>query len=272
MPTKIEPRNRLGWPDLGELWRFRELLGVLTLRDIKVRYKRASIGIAWAFLQPFLTLIVFTLIFGKMAKMPSEGLPYAVFAMAGLLPWQLFSRALTQASSSLVSMQGMMTKTYFPRLIAPLSEILACLPDFFISLVLLAGLMAWYEVVPGYAALLLPLFILLAVITSLSLALLLAALNIEYRDVQFALPFLAQLWMYATPVVYSINSVPEQWRWLIALNPMTPVVEGFRWALLGKPWILSPIDITISLASVILFLVIGLRYFDKVQRTFADRV
>jgi lipopolysaccharide transport system permease protein len=268
----IMPKTRLGWPDFGELWRFRELLLVLTVRDIKVRYKRASIGVAWAFLQPFLTLVVFTLIFGKLANIPSEGLPYAVFAMAGLLPWQLFSRGLTQASSSLVSMQGMMTKTYFPRLIAPLSEILACLPDFFISLVLLAGVMTWYGVVPGYAVFLLPLLILLAVITSLSLALWLAALNIEYRDVQFALPFLAQLWMYATPVVYSLTSVPEQWRWLVVLNPMTAVVEGFRWGLSGKPWILSPIDFLISAVSVVFFLVTGLRYFDKVQRTFADRV
>ncbi len=245
---------------------------MLTIRDIKVRYKRASIGIAWAFIQPFLTLVVFTLIFGKLARVPSENLPYAVFAMAGLLPWQLFARALTQASSSLVSMQGMMTKTYFPRLIAPLSEILACLPDFFISMVLLAFVMAWYGVVPGYGVLLLPLLILLAVITSLSLALWLAALNIEYRDVQFALPFIAQLWMYVTPVVYSLTSVPEQWRWLVALNPMTAVVEGFRWVLLGKPWVLSPIDFSVSTLSVIFFLVTGLRYFDKVQRTFADRV
>jgi lipopolysaccharide transport system permease protein len=192
--------------------------------------------------------------------------------MAGLLPWQLFSRALTQASSSLVSMQGMMTKTYFPRLIAPLSEILACLPDFFISLVLLALVMAWYGVIPGYGAFLLPLLILLAVVTSLSVALWLAALNIEYRDVQFALPFLAQLWMYATPVVYSLTSIPEKWLWLIALNPMTVVVEGFRWALLGKPWVLSTTDILVSMVSVVFFLVTGLRYFDKVQRTFADRV
>lgn len=262
----------MGWPDFGELWRFRELLLILTLRDINVRYKRAYIGVAWAFIQPFLTLVVFSLLFGRLAKLPSESLPYPVFAMAALLPWQLFSRSLTQASNSLVSMQGMMTKTYFPRLIAPLAELLSCLPDFFIALGLLALVMAWFGLVPGHEVMLLPILMLLVLLTSFAISLWLAALNIEYRDVQFALPFLAQLWMFATPIVYSITSVPEEWRWLIALNPMTLVVEGFRWSLLGKPWVLAISDIVISGLSVVAFLITGLRYFDKVQRTFADRI
>ena len=270
--TVIEPHNRLGWPDFSELWRFRELLIILTMRDIKVRYKRAYIGVAWAFIQPFLTLIVFSMVFGRLAKLPSENIPYPVFAMAALLPWQLFARSLTQASNSLVSMQGMMTKTYFPRLIAPLAELFSCLPDFFIALGLLALVMAWFSTIPGTAILLLPVLILLVLLTSFAISLWLAALNIEYRDVQFALPFLAQLWMFATPVVYSITSVPDKWTWLIALNPMTLVVEGFRWSLLGKPWVLANSDIAISVLSVVLLLITGLRYFDKVQRTFADRI
>lgn len=270
--TVIEPHNRLGWPDFGELYRFRELLFILTMRDIKVRYKRAYIGVAWAFIQPLLTLVVFSLLFGRLAKLPSENLPYPVFAMAALLPWQLFSRSLTQASNSLVSMQGMMTKTYFPRLIAPLAELLSCLPDFFIALGLLGLVMAWFGTVPGTAVLLLPILILLVLLTSFAISLWLAALNIEYRDIQFALPFLVQLWMFATPVVYSVTSVPDKWTWLIALNPMTLVVEGFRWSLLGKPWALATSDIVISGLSIVFLLITGLRYFDKVQRTFADRI
>lgn len=270
--TVIEPRNRLGWPDFGELYRFRELLFILTLRDIKVRYKRAYIGLAWAFIQPLLTLFVFSMLFGRLAKLPSENLPYPVFAMAALLPWQLFSRSMTQASNSLISMQAMMTKTYFPRLIAPLAELLSCLPDFFIALGLLGLVMAWFGIMPGAAVLFLPILIFLVLLTSFAISLWLAALNIEYRDIQFALPFVVQLWMYATPVVYSITSVPDKWTWLIAINPMTLMVEGFRWSILGKPWALATTGVLISGLSIVLLLITGLRYFDRVQRTFADRI
>lgn len=268
----IEPNAKFGLSTLKELWRYRELLMVFSMRDIRIKYKRAAIGVAWAVIQPALTLVVFTLIFGKLAKVPSDGLPYPVFVMAGLLPWQLFARSLTQASSSLVSMQSIMTKVYFPRLIAPLSEILSCLPDFIITFALLLAVMGWYGVVPGARLVLLPALILLLVLTSLALALWLASLNIEFRDVQFALPFLAQLWMFATPIVYSLNSVPEKWRWILALNPMTFVVEGFRFALLDKPWTLGFTELAASCTAVVFFLVSGLRYFDKVQRTFADKV
>lgn len=270
--TIIQARPHLGWPDFRELWKFRELLLVLTARDIKVRYKQTAVGILWAALQPFLTMVVFTLIFGKMARLPSEGLPYAVFAMAGLLPWQLFARALMQGSFSLVHMQAMMTKVYFPRLIAPLAEILAGLVDFAIAFVILLGIMAWYGTVPGPQVVALPAFVLLAIVTSLAVALWLSAVNVEYRDVQYALPFVTQLWMFATPVVYPLSVVPNEWRWLLMLNPMTIVVEGFRWSLLGKIWAIDPTNVVISFLCISIVLVLGLRHFDRVQRTFADRV
>jgi lipopolysaccharide transport system permease protein len=270
--TVIRARPNLSWPDFGELWKFRELLLVLTFRDIKIRYKQTAIGILWAGLQPFLTMVVFTLIFGKVAKMPSEGLPYAVFTMTALMPWQFFARALMQGSFSLVHMQAMMTKVYFPRLIAPLAEIMAGLVDFAIAFIILLGIMAWYGIVPGPQIVALPAFVLLAIVISLAVALWLSAINIEYRDIQYALPFVTQLWMFATPVVYPVSVVPDQWRWLLMLNPMTIVVEGFRWSLLGKGWVLTPINITISFLCISIVLIFGLRYFDRVQRTFADRV
>jgi lipopolysaccharide transport system permease protein len=262
----------LGWPDPRELWRYRELILALAARDIQVRYKRAAIGVAWALVQPLLTLVVFTLIFSRLANVPTEGVPYPVFAMAALLPWQFFQRSLTQASGSLVVMQGMLTKIYFPRLVAPLAEIAACLPDFAISLMLLFGVMAWYGAVPTVWIVTIPLLTLLVLVTAFAMSLWLSAISIEFRDVQIALPFLVQLWMFATPVAYPLSVVPLDWQWLMALNPMTIVVESFRCVLLGKTWVLSTGSTVISVLSMVALLIGGLLYFEKVQRTFADRI
>lgn len=270
--TIIAPAQGLSLPDFGELWRFRELILALAARDVQIRYKRAVIGIGWAFLQPFLTLIVFTLIFSRIAKVPTDGMPYAVFAMAGLLPWQFFQQALTHASGSLIAMQGVLTKVYFPRLVAPLAEVIACLPNFAVSLTLLAGVMAWYGVAPSIWALAIPLLTLLVLATAFGIALWLSALSVEFRDIYIALPFLVQLWMFATPVAYPLSVVPEQWRWFMALNPMTIVVESFRVSLIGGPWLLGVGSILLSIASVLALLFGGMLYFNKVQQTFADRI
>lgn len=269
--TTIKPNPRLGWPNFAELWQYRELLLTLTLRDIKVRYKQTALGIAWTGLQPFLTMVVLTLVFGRLAKMPSDGLPYPVFAMAALLPWQFFAKALNQGSMSLVSMQGMLTKVYFPRLFAPLSEVLSGVIDFAIAMVILLVMMAWYGVYPGWSIVALPLFLLLALVSALGVSLWLSALNVEFRDVQHLLPFLAQVWMFLTPVVYPASMIPEQWRWAFMLNPMAGVVEGFRWALLGST-APAPTAIAISAASAVVALVTGMRFFDRCQRTLPDRV
>lgn len=268
---EIKPSSGWGWPDLREIWDYRELLWVLTVRDLQVRYKQTLIGVAWVLLQPIVTMIVFTLIFGKLANMPSDGIPYPVFVMCALLPWQLFAKALTEGSGSMVTLQGMMTKVYFPRLFAPFSEILSAFADFLASMVVLAVIIVWFGVVPGPQALLLPFFVLLTLLTALAVSLWLSAINVLYRDVKFILPFLAQIWMFATPVAYPISVVPDDWRWLIQLNPMTGVVEAFRWSLAGGP---APSVSTIVMSTVVMLtlLLFGLRFFERMQRTFADRV
>src|SRR5262249_26557660 len=224
-----------GWVPvrLGDLWEFRELLYFLTWRDIKVRYKRTALGVAWALIQPLMTTLVFTVFFGRFGKMPSDGLPYPVFTLCALLPWQLFSYALTESSNSVVTNERLITKVYFPRLLIPMSTVLAGLADFAISFALLGVAMAWFGVVPGPRIVLLPLLIVMAVATALGVGLLLSALNVQYRDVRYTLAFLTQFWLLATPVAYSSTIVPEPWRALLGLNPMAGVVEGFRWALLG---------------------------------------
>ncbi len=267
----IQPSSGWGWPDLRELWTYRELLVVLTLRDVQVRYKQTIIGLLWVILQPMITMIVFSLLFGKLAKMPSDNIPYPVFVMCALLPWQLFARALTEGSMSLVALRGMMTKVYFPRLFAPLSEVLSASVDFLASIFLLGATMAWFGIVPGLQVLLLPFFVLLTLLTAFAVSLWLSTINVIYRDVQFVLPFFAQMWMFATPVAYPISVVPERWRWLIELNPMTGVVQAFRWSLAGGP---PPSMSTIVLSSIAMLtlLVFGLRYFERMQRTFTDSV
>jgi lipopolysaccharide transport system permease protein len=262
-----------GWASIGlrELWEYRELLYFLTWRDIKVRYKQTALGAAWAIIQPFFMMVVFSLFFGKLGGMKSDGLPYPVFVYCALLPWQLFAFALSESSNSLVGNQNLITKVYFPRLVGPISAVLGGLIDFAIAFVILLGMMAYYGIVPGVAVLTLPLFILLAIMTALGVGLWLSALNVQYRDVRYTIGFLTQFWLFATPVAYPSSIVPPAWRALYGLNPMAGVVEGFRWALLGKadpPGAL----LAVSVAAVIVLLVGGLYYFRRMEQTFADIV
>lgn len=257
--------------NLRDLWEYRELLFFLTWRDVMVRYKQSILGIGWAILQPLLTMVVFTLVFGNFAKIPSDGLPYPVFSYTALLPWTLFAQAISRSGASLVGSAHLITKVYFPRLIIPLSATLAPLVDFGFAFVILLGMMVWFGITPTAGILVLPLFILLAMATALAVGLWLSALNVRYRDVAYLIPFIVQLWMYASPVVYPVSIVPEQWRWLFGLNPMTGVIEGFRWALLGKA---NPDFgvIVISAGIVLALLIAGLVYFNRTESTFADVV
>jgi lipopolysaccharide transport system permease protein len=267
----IEPTA--GWiaPRLGELWTHRELLYFLVWRDVKVRYKQTALGAAWAILQPFMTMVVFSIFFGRLAGVPSEGVPYPIFAFTALLPWQLFAHSLTESGNSLVTNQDLVKKVYFPRLVIPLSSVLAGLVDFALAFVVLLGMMWYYGITPGAAVLALPLFVLLACVTALAVGLWLAALNVEYRDVRYTIPFLTQFWLFITPIAYPASLVPERWRVLYALNPMVGVVEGFRWSLLGSSDALSD-SVGASAVMVVVLLVGGLFYFKRVEKTFADIV
>ena len=250
---------------------YRELLYFLVWRDIKVRYKQTALGVGWAVLQPFLTMVVFSIFFGKLAKVPSDGIPYPIFAYCGLLPWQLFSNALTQSGNSLVLNQQLITKVYFPRLVIPLSTVVSGLVDFGIAFVVLLAMMFYYGIVPTTAALALPLLVLLAIATSLAAGLWLSALNVQYRDVRYTIPFLTQFWLFATPIAYPSTLVPESLRAWYGLNPMVGVVEVFRWALLGKAGEVG-LQMVVSTLVVIIFLVGGLIYFRRMEKTFADVV
>jgi len=261
------------WPSLhlGELWEYRDLLFILAWRDIKVRYKQTALGAAWAILQPVLTMVVFSLLFGGIAKLPSEGIPYPIFTFAALLPWQLFAHAMTESSNSLVANQQLITKVYFPRLVIPMGGVLSGLVDFAIAFLVLLVMMLFYGIPLSWNILALPLFIFLAVLTALTVGIWLSALNVEYRDVRYTIPFLTQLWMFATPIAYSAELIPDQWRWLYSLNPMTGVVEGFRWALLGKEGFSLPFFL-ISVTVVVILFIGGLAYFRKMEDSFADNV
>jgi len=254
-----------------ELWEYRELLYFLTWRDIKVRYKQTVLGAAWAIIQPFFTMVVFSIFFGKLARMPSDGLPYPIFAYCALLPWGYFAGALGGASNSLIGSANLLTKVYFPRLIIPLASTIRGLIDFAIAFTILIGMMLYYGIVPTIATLTLPLFLLMAMATALGVGLWLSALSVRYRDVQYLIPFLTQLWLFATPVAYPSSLVPEAWRPLYGLNPMVGVIEGFRWALLGAGQT-SGLMLAISVAVVLALLVSGMFYFRKTERTFADVV
>lgn len=260
-----------GWLsfDLGALYRYRELLYFLVWRDVLVRYKQAAIGVAWVVLQPLLTMVIFTVIFGHFAKLPSDNLPYPIFAYTALLPWNYFAQAIGRSGTSLVSNSNLISKVYFPRLIIPISGALAPLVDFVISFVILLGMMVWYGITPTWGVLALPLFTVLAVVTAVAISLYLAALNVKYRDVGHAIPFLVQFWMYASPVVYSTSIIPEKWRLLYSLNPMVGVIEGFRWALLGKA---QPDFVLMAMSAVVVALLLlgGLVYFKRTERIFAD--
>lgn len=268
---RIRPSR--GWSalKLREVWEYRELLYFLVWRDVKVRYKQTALGVLWVVLQPLATTIVFTLIFGNLAKMPSENLPYAVFALAGLLPWNYFSGAIGRGGSSLVGSANLISKVYFPRLIIPISSVLAGLVDFGITFLLLVALMLFYGYPPTLSWLLLPFFLLMAIATALGVSLWLSALNVQYRDVGYLIPFLVQLWFFATPVVYPSSLIPAPWSLLYALNPMAGVVDGFRWALFGNTAAPGPL-ILVSIAVVIVTLVSGLFVFKRMERTFADVV
>jgi lipopolysaccharide transport system permease protein len=254
---------------LEDIWAYRELLYFLIWRDIKVRYKQTALGAAWAILQPFLTMVVFSVFFGHLAKVPSDGIPYPIFAYTALLPWHLFAHALTQSGTSLVANQSLITKVYFPRLIIPIAAALAGLVDFAVAFAVLLGMMLYYTIIPTVAVVMLPLLLLLAIATALAVGLWLSALNVQYRDVRYTLPFLAQFWLFATPVAYPSSLVPEPWRALYGLNPMAGVVEGFRWALLGKAMDPGPL-LAVSVLAVIALLIGGLVYFQRMESTFAD--
>lgn len=267
----IRPSKGLAWVNLGELWEYRDLLYFLIWRDIKVRYKQTALGAIWAVLQPLFTMVLFTIFFGRLAKIPSDGFPYPVFCFCALLPWQLFSKALSESGNSLVANQNLIKKVYFPRLIIPLASVLGGLVDFGISFVVLLGMMVYYGIFPHMAVLTLPLFILLAIITALAAGLWLSVLNVKYRDVRHTIPFLVQFWLFATPIAYPSSLVPEKWRLLYGLNPMVGVVEGFRWALLGKVGGVGPL-VLVSVIAVVILLVGGLVYFKNMEKTFADVV
>ncbi len=269
--TVVSPPSRRPSLNLRELWEYRDLLVILVSRDIKVRYKQTVLGAAWAILQPFLTMVVFSLLFGVVANLPSEGLPYPIFTFSALLPWQLFAHALTESGNSLVANQQLITKVYFPRLVIPLGTVLAGLADFAVSFLVLLGMMLFYGVPLGWRIVTLPAFVLLAVLTALMAGLWLSALNVQYRDVRYTIPFLTQFWMLATPIAYSSTLIPEEWLWLYSLNPMAGVVEGFRWALLGTEGFSLPFFLLSVLAVVILFGG-GLAYFRRLEDTFADNV
>jgi lipopolysaccharide transport system permease protein len=267
----ITPANRWIPLQLDELWEYRELLYFLVWRDVKVRYKQTALGAAWAVVQPLFMMLVFSLFFGLLAKVPSDGIAYPVFTFCALIPWQLFANALSEASNSLVGNQNLITKVYFARLVIPIAAVLSGLVDFLIAFVILLGMMLYYGIVPGWSIIALPGFILLAVLTALAVGLWLSALNVQYRDVRYTMSFLVQFWLFATPVAYSSSIVPEKWRALYGINPMAGVVEGFRWALLGKSQ--PPGAMLFVSASVVTVLLVGgLYYFRRMEQEFADIV
>jgi len=254
---------------LQEFYKYRAVLYMIAYRDIKVRYKQTVFGATWAILQPFLTMVVFSVFLGRLAKVPSDGIPYPIFTYTALLPWQVFAHAINESGTSLVANQQLVTKVYFPRLVIPISAVLAGLMDFGIAFVVLLGMMFYYGIFPTSAVITLPFFILFAMATALAVGLWLSALNVQYRDVRYTLPFLTQLWLFATPIAYPSSLIPAQWRAIYGLNPMAGVVEGFRWALLGKAGGVGSLLI-VSVLVVMLLLLSGLAYFRRMEKTFAD--
>jgi lipopolysaccharide transport system permease protein len=260
-----------GWLslNLGEVWRYRDLLSMLVWRDFSTRYRQTILGVGWALIRPIFSVVVFTVIFGHVAKLPSDGIPYPLFSFAAMMPWLYFSTALANATNSVVLSQGLLTKVYFPRLVLPLASIASGLGDFAIQFVILIGLMLWYGVAPTWAVLLVPLFILECMVVSLALGLWLTALNVKYRDIGQIVPFVVQIWMYLTPIVYASSIVPQRYRALYSLNPLVGVIDGFRWAMLGQTapsWSM----LAISSSVVLLLFLTGLFYFRRVEQTFAD--
>ena len=268
----IEPGRaaRHYWRDL---WHYRELFAILAWRDVSVQYKQTVIGVAWAVIRPALTMAIFTVVFGRVAHLPTEGnVPYPLLVMGGMLPWFLISTILTNGSSSLISNSNLISKVYFPRLIVPVASSMVALVDFILSLVLLFVMMAWFQFLPDWHLLALPLFVVMALLAALGPALIMAALNVSYRDFRFIIPFAVQFGLYLSPVGFSSAVVPEQWRLLYALNPVVGVIDGFRWSLLGGQTQLNPVTLLISLAVIALFLFLGIKVFRQTERSFADLV
>lgn len=259
--------ERQYWRDL---WKYRELFYFLAWRDILVRYKQTVIGVAWALIRPFLTMVVFTVVFGNLANLPSEGVPYPILVFSAMLPWQFFSNALSECSNSLITNADLLSKVYFPRLVVPTSAVIVSFVDFLISGMILIGLMARYDFMPTWRILTLPVFILIAFAAAMGFGLWLAALNVEYRDFRYIVPFIVQFGLYISPVGFSSNIVAPEWRLLYSLNPMVGVIDGFRWAILGKEAFIYLPGFLLSIALVFLVLVTGIWYFRKVERTFAD--
>jgi lipopolysaccharide transport system permease protein len=256
-----------------DLWRYRELFWILAWRDVSVRYKQTLIGVAWAVLRPFLTMVVFTIVFGRLAKLPTEGdVPYALLVFAGMLPWYLFSNSLTSAADSMVGSSHLIGKVYFPRLIVPVATMVTALVDFVVSLVVLFAVMAWYRFMPGWQILLLPVFVLLALLASLGPGLWIAALNMKYRDFRFIIPFVVQVGLYISPVGFSSSVVPEEWRLLYSLNPIVGVIDGFRWCILGGQSTIYLPGFALSLVIVALMLWLGLSRFRRTEKSFADLI
>ena len=269
--TLIRPAPR--WPhlDLSELWHYRELLGRLAWRDIAVRYKQTSIGVAWAILQPFLTMVVFTFVFGRFASFPSNGVPYPIFTYSALLPWMYFASAASLSGTSLVSNRGLITKVYFPRVLLPLAAVTVPVADFLLAFVVLFGMMAWFDVWPGAALVLAPFFLLMAYVSALGVGLFLSAVNVRYRDVPYAIPFIMQIWLYVSGVVYAISALPEHWQWVLALNPMTAVISGFQWGVLNT----APPELgktLVSIGAMAAIFLVGLWFFRRSEPRFADTI
>jgi len=264
-PNRIEKQY---WKDL---WRYRELFVILAWRDIAVRYKQTFIGVAWALIRPFLTMVVFTVIFGKLAKLPSDGdAPYAILVFAAMLPWQFFSTALSSCSESLIANSNLLTKVYFPRLIVPAAAVITSFVDFLVSFVILAGLMVWFQWMPSWRLLTLPLWVAVAFAASMGAGLWLASLNVQYRDFRYVVPFLVQFGLYVSPVGFSSSIVPAKWQLLYSLNPLVGVIEGFRWAIIGKGATIDPAGFWLSMGIVALLAITGVRQFRRMEQQFAD--
>ena len=269
--TLVIEAGRTGKNYWKDLWRYRELFYILSWRDISVRYKQTAIGIAWAFLQPFLTMLIFTVIFGRLAKLPTEGkAPYAIMVYAGMLPWQFFANSVSQASNSLIGNTQLITKVYFPRLIIPVSSVITGFVDFLVSFLILAGLMVYYRFMPAVNIFLLPVFLLIAFAAAIGLGLQITALNVKYRDFRYVVPFLVQLGLYISPVGFSSSIVPAKYRLLYSLNPMVGVIDGFRWAILGGNAPIYWPGFLLSLVVVVVSLALGIRTFRKMEKSFAD--
>ncbi len=255
-----------------DLWRYRELFYFLSWRDILVRYKQTAIGVAWSVIRPVLTMIVFTIIFGRIAKLPSGDIPYPILVFVAMLPWQLFANSLTQSSMSLIGNANMISKIYFPRMIMPASSIIVAFIDFFISFTILGIIMAWYRFIPSWRIIFVPVFLLIAFLASFGVGLLFSALNVKYRDFKYIVPFVVQFGLYVSPVGFSSDVIPDKWRLLYSINPMVGVIDGFRWCIIGQDISFYKPGFILSIILTILILIIGIIYFRKTERTFADRI